>query len=207
MSKISWIQIPKRMVVDKNINALEFCMLVRFKYNQFLSGGKYEFEVDFTEFKRILNISDNRTLKKSLSKLHDAGYLLNEIDEIHRRKPTLVKLNKDRFKLNNNFTQLPARVFGKTREIGHIGLRLLFYYEGYINRKKTMNQFCFASQATIQNDLSITSRTVIEYNKRMEKAKLIRITQHEVKPEYAENGDINWNRHNNHYEVRLDELV
>lgn len=206
MNKISYVQIPKSIVKDTNISALEFCILVRFKFLQFLSGGSSEFEVDFTEMKRILDIADNRTLKKSLSKLYSEQYLLEEVD-IHRKKKSLVKLNKNKFRLNSNFTQLPARIFGKIKDIRYVGLRLLFYYEGYINRKHTLNQFCFVSQDTIQKELKISKMTVIEHNKLLMKAKLLSVTQHEVIPEFDENGDLNWNRFNNHYEVRLDNLV
>ncbi|WP_339820709.1 hypothetical protein MKZ15_06250 [Paenibacillus sp. FSL R7-0216] len=202
---ISWIQVPDSIIRDPNISALDFCILLSLKYAYYLSGSKDNmFEMDFNVIKRALDINDNRTLKKSLAKLHKQKYIINDV-VIHRKKLSEVMLNKVLF--NKPFTQLPTKLLSRVEVIGFIGIRLLYYYESFIVRSETMNQFCYASQEAIQRDTGISIRSIVQYNKELKKAKLLDITEHKVRVEYDKDGNMNWERYSNHYDVRLENLL
>ncbi|WP_160498558.1 hypothetical protein [Paenibacillus dendrobii] len=205
MSNTAFIQVPNYIVRDPNINPLDFCVLASLKYAHFFSGSKKDlFEVDFNEVKRVIGIHDNRTLKKSLTNLYEQEYIMDEV-VIHRKQMSVVRLNKILF--TKPFTQLPTKLFTRINNIGCVGFRLLYYYESFIIRANTINQFCYASQETIQRDTGVSVRSIIEYNKRLKNAKLLNITEHKVRSEYDEDGMMNWNRYNNHYDVRLENLL
>lgn len=196
---------PNSIVRDPNVNALDFCILLSLKYAHYLSGSKdLIFETDFNSIKRILGLQDNRTLKKALNNLYNQKYITNEIT-IHRKKLSEIELSNKLF--DKPFTQLPASILYKISEIGFIGARLLYYYESFIIRTNTMNQFCFTSQDTIRQDTGISVRSIIEYNKKLKKAKLLEITEHKVRVEYDRVGNMNWDKYNNHYGVRLERLL
>ncbi|MNK97755.1 hypothetical protein D3C87_1181020 [compost metagenome] len=165
-------------------------------------------ELDPNEFKRALDINDNRTLKKSLSSLFKNSYLRSEC-KIVRGKPLTIEINEERFKLNDNFTQLPTKLLSMIKEIGCVGVRLLYYYESYIIRSKVRNQFCYAAIDSIYTDTGISQKTILKYNELLRKAKLLKIEKHELKTdyEYTEADELIFTRYNNHYYVRLENIL
>ncbi|MFI2856821.1 helix-turn-helix domain-containing protein [Paenibacillus sp. JSM ZJ436] len=205
MSNVSYIQIPNSIVRDSKINSLEFCILLYIKYALFTSGGKGEINLDALHIRNVLNIADNRTLRKALLKLVEHGYILSELDSKKWSKGKIT-VNSKKLELNNKFTQLPSSLIKHIHTIGCPGVRLMYYYESLINRKKTL-QICYPSQEAIKRDTGLSIRTIIEYNKILVKTKLLKITQHDPRIEYTIEGIANVERYNNHYEVRLENLL
>lgn len=206
MSKTLFVHVPNGVVRDSNLSSIDFCVLSRLLFLRFISQSQKKVEIDVSKFKIVLHISDNRTLKSSFRRLKTMGYINNNV-ELNRRTTSSVEINIDKFDLRNNFTRLPASIFKYITEIGYPGIRLLFYYESYINRKDSLRRYCYPSQESIKAETKLSNRSIIDYNKRLAKAKLLKVTQHDPEPEYDEVGELNWNRWNNHYDVRLENLL
>lgn len=208
MSNVSWIQIPRRTIKNPELSSLEFCIVARLKFLQYASNSKEYFEIDMNELRRNLEINDNRTLKKAWTNLYQQKYI-DEPVTIHRGKPSKVILNPNMMHLNNDFAQLPLKLFSRIGEIGYHGFRLLYYYESYINRNKDHRQFCFTSLETIENDMGMSRKTILKHNETLVKAKLLKIQKHELGTDYQydEAGELIFNKYNNHYEVRLENLL
>lgn len=206
MSKTLFVHVPNGVVRDSNLSSIDFCVLSRLLFLRFISQSQNIVEIDVSKFKEILHISDNRTLKGSFRRLKALGYISNNV-ELNRRSTSSVEINIDKFDLRNNFTRLPVLIFKYITEIGYPGIRLLFYYESYINRKDSLRRYCYPSQETIKTETKLSNRSIIEYNKRLVTSKLLKMTQHDPEPEYDEVGELNWNRWNNHYDVRLENLL
>ena len=206
MSKTLFVHVPNGVVRDSNLSSIDFCVLSRLLFLRFISQSQRTVEIDVSKFKKVLHISDNRTLKSSFRRLKTMGYINNNV-ELNRRTTSSVEINLDKFDLRNNFTRLPASIFKYITEIGYPGIRLLFYYESYINRKDSLRRYCYPSQETIKIETKLSNRSIIDYNKRLAKTKLLKVTQHDPLPEYDEIGEVNWNRWNNHYDVRLENLL
>lgn len=206
MSRTLFVHIPNGVVRDSNLSSIDFCVFSRLLFLRFISKSQNTVEIDVSKFKEILHISDNRTLKSSFRRLKALGYISNNV-ELNRRSTSSVEINIDKFDLRNNFTRLPVLIFKYITEIGYPGVRLLFYYESYINRKDSLRRYCYPSQETIKIETKLSNRSIIDYNKRLVKAKLLKVTQHDPEPEYDEVGEVNWNRWNNHYDVRLENLL
>ena len=206
MSKTLFVHVPNGVVRDSNLSSIDFCVLSRLLFLRFISQSQNIVEIDVSKFKEILHISDNRTLKNSFRRLKALGYISNNV-ELNRRSTSSIEINIDKFDLSMNFTRLPVLIFKYITEIGYPGIRLLFYYESYINRKDSLRRYCYPSQETIKTETKLSTRSIIEYNKRLVKSKLLKVTQHDPLPEYDEVGELNWNRWNNHYDVRLENLL
>lgn len=206
MSNPLFVHVPNKIVRDGNLLSIDFCVFSRLLFLMFTSGSNGHVSVDITKFKQVLNISDNRTLKASFNRLRKLEYICDQV-ELNRRSTSSVIINTGRFDLSNNFTRLPASIFKYINEIGYPGIRLLFYYESYINRRDSLRRYCYPSQETIKSETKLSNRSIIEYNKKLVKTRLLKVTQHDPLPEYDEVGEVNWNRWNNHYDVRLENLL
>jgi hypothetical protein len=111
--------------------------------------------------------------------------------------------------ITEKFTQLPATILNKIDTIGTTGLRLLYYYESFVNRTERLErQFAFPSLLTIGKALKINKDTVIEYNRILHKNDLVSIIKHELKHdgEYNEQGKQLFIKYNNHYRVQVQNL-
>lgn len=174
-----------------------------------------EFELHHKNLIFLLNIGDNNTFKKSYNHLFEQGYLLHKLDKLPRKGGISVKINTDIIpELNKDcmFTQVTSKVLDKCviDEIGYIGIRLIYYYQSYTN-KKDGKLHCYASEETIADHLGISKRTVINYNNKFKKNKLVKIDAHDLKEtgEYETKGNsevLVFNKYNNHYFVKEDKI-
>lgn len=198
-----WLQVPTEIVRNEgfNIDEKSFTVYAFLLYKQFKAFNDSEIEVNLKDIKIVTGITDNRTIKKCFSILHNQG-LISEIKRLPINKAlniTLFKTYKD-----NYFTQMPLELLKNLDTVGLIGFRLMYYYESYINRKNVTSLYCYPSYETIQEDLKISNFSVTKYNKILQKEKLIIITKH--KGEYNPFCDDGLDRFNNHYRVNLDKL-
>jgi hypothetical protein len=211
------IQIPTEIVRDKELKAIEFVLLGKLIQCYYMVGKKVDFKVNHSKIMQFMSIKDNDTFKKTFNGLCSRGYILNEIDKLPRKGMIDVELNPKIIpELNKGgvYTQLIKSVLDNSiiDTVGYIGVRLLYYYKSYINEKEPLKQYCFASEETIAEDLGITKVTVINYQKKLKKAKFIKIDKHILETEliYTRVSDkemVAYTKYNNHYFLRLDKLV
>jgi hypothetical protein len=204
------IQIPDE-VIRNSIFVLDsnsFAIYAYLKYKYFRNRNNAEIELDIQELKDTLHITDNRTLKKCLIKLHDNNIIIERIEKLPTRKVVTINFIPDLF-ITEKFTQLPATILNKIDVIGTTGLRLLYYYESFVNRTERLErQFAFPSLLTIGKALKINKDTVIEYNRILHKNDLVSIIKHELKHdgEYNEQNKQLFIKYNNHYRVQVQNL-
>lgn len=169
---------------------------------------KYSLEVDINKLRSILNVEDNRTIKTAFKNLVAQGYILNNV-EIVKRKPSTVAINKKKIEKGNQYTQLPTALIGKVDSIGHRGIRLLYYYESYVNRSSGLKQFAYPGFKRICIETSVNQDTLDKYNDILIKEKLLKVQKHDPEHVYENEEDEigRIHKHNNHYEVRLDNIL
>jgi hypothetical protein len=210
------IQIPTDIVRNNKITAQEFVLLGKLIQAYHLSGRKEEYEVSHKNLMFLLNIGDNNTFKKSYNNLVKHGYILDQLDKLPRKNGIMIRVNPKIIPKKTGkdpFVQLTSDLLNKSviDEIGYVGIRLIYYYESYINRKVLYKDRCFASEETIAAHLGITKRTVITYNKKIKKCKFVKIEAHDLKEtgEYEKKGEKDvqfFNKYNNHYYVNREKI-
>lgn len=210
------IQIPTSIVRNNEITAQEFVLLGKLIQAYQLSGRKSEYEISHKNLMFLLNIGDNNTFKKAYNNLAKQGYLLDALDKLPRKNGIKVKVNPDIIPKKSGkepFVQLTSELLNKSVivEIGYIGIRLIYYFESYINRKVLYKDRCFASEETIAAHLGITKRTVITYNKKIKKVKFVKIEAHKLEDtgEFVKKGESEvqlFNKYNNHYYVNREKI-
>jgi DNA-binding transcriptional regulator YhcF (GntR family) len=95
-------------------------------------------------------------------------------------------------------------------QIGTIGLRLLVYYESFINRQEPITeQYAYPSIETTSKTLGINKNTILKFNEILVTAKLLKITKHKI--EFVDELDeldqpIRFTKYNNHYHVQINKL-
>lgn len=200
------IQIDNSIVRNENYK-LDNVAFTTYTYLKFLEFIRYTevFEINHRDLMKVIKIKDNRTLKKSLDILYQYDLLKLPINSLPiGNEPIQIKLHQTS---DNNFTQLPFNILKRIDVIGYMGFRLLFYYESYINRKER-KLFAYPSQITITNDLNCSYSTIKKYNDILVNLKLLKIDVHDFKFDgYDDLDSPLFNRYNNHYFVRLDEML
>ena len=193
------IQIPKVVVHNRKINGKAFAVYYYLKYISFRKwGDKTKLEINHLEMKYKLGIKDNRVIVAALKVLFENRLIEEEIRSmpIHSLlKITLSKVDDDKF------VQLPIQLLDKIPSIKPNGLRLIYYYESFINRRTSKN-FSFPSFEKISEDTGLNHNTIIKYNNILKKNKLIKIEKHQVEHEW----DGTFVKYNNHYKVRWENI-
>lgn len=200
------IQVPDYIIrnTDIKMDANTFGVYTYLKFHHFLSINKDEsMEIDHNKLKSKLGISDNRTVKKCLINLHKLGIILEYIDKLPSNGALNITLNQDTH-IDKQFTQLPATILNRIDNIGLIGLRLIYYYESYINRKDRFDkQFAYPSIEITSKDLKVNKNTILTYNEMLVKNKLIKINK--AKLEYHEDSSF-FDKYYNKYHVLVEKL-
>lgn len=208
------IQIPTEIVRNKDINATEFVLLAKLIQAYYLSGKKEEFELHHKNLIFLMSIGDNNTFKKAYNSLVQQGYVLDKLNTLPRKSGILVRLNPNiipELNKGTNFTQLTSKLLDKVviDAIGYVGIRMIYYFQSHIN-KKGKKDYCYASEETIAEHLGITKRTVITYNQKLKKVRLVKIVCHELgEDDYIRKGEkdvLTFKKYNNHYYVREDKI-
>lgn len=198
---ITVVQIPNSIVKNKEITVNAFAVYVYLKRESFRKReDKLKLKLDHNEIKHKLGMSkDNRPLLAALQNLHRQGLIKEEILKMPIHSPLFITLIEVE---PAPFTQLPIEIIEKVPTIKSRGLRLMYYYESYINRKQVLRQFAFPSFETIQEDLGFNQNTIIKYNKLLVDNKMLKVTKHK-----AEQGEFGFEKWNNHYFIQWDKIV
>jgi hypothetical protein len=208
VGKTLYLQVPTFLVRNEGVqlNATDFTMWASLKNAAFITGC-LELSVDHLTLKNQLNIKDSRVLKTSLTTLYRHGLINSWDGHLPKRKPLMIDVDGDVVG-RKPFTQLPATVLSHIRTIGHIGLRILFYYESRINRTRLQRQFCFSSFESISKELGISPTTLSKYNTLLVSSGLLTITKSALATDnsYNSDGSLIFNRFNNHYTPNIDRI-
>ncbi|QIC46259.1 hypothetical protein GAG94_03420 [Lysinibacillus sphaericus] len=199
-----WLQVPTEIVrnIGFNIDEKSFAVYAFLLFKKFRSYDKNEnvLKIDHNVMKNILNINDNRTLKRCFKMLYEQQLVEDEVSKFPTNGYLEVKLLSTYRK--DWFTQLPIDLLNIINDTGHHGYRLMYYYESYINRNEVTQDYCYPSYITIREDLKISDDTLTKYNNALKKLKLISIVKHEVQFDNPLDED-RFTRFNNHYRVNL----
>ncbi|MGA3598600.1 hypothetical protein [Lysinibacillus agricola] len=198
---ITVIQIPNSIIKNKNISVNAFAVYVYLKCKSFRErDDKIHLKLDHKEMRVELGMKkDNRPLIAAFQNLYQNGLIKEEVLKMPIHSPlniTLLKIEHE------PFTQLPIELIGKIPIIKSYGLKLLYYYESFINRKQFLRQFAFPCFETIQEDTGLNHNTINKYNKLLVENKLLKIDKHKV-----EQGDFGFEKWNNHYFVLWDKMI
>ncbi|MEK4884896.1 helix-turn-helix domain-containing protein [Bacillus sp. FSL W8-0223] len=204
-----YIKVPTSIVRNENyfLSNQEFIMYARLCFLYFRNYKKKEIEIDHKRFMRFLKISDTRTFKNRLKKLYEVGLVENEINKLPTKGSLKIIFNDDIYYKDKHFTMLSSELFSYfiKEQIDEYAFRQVFYYKSHINMndEERDRSFCFVSYDTLSKRLKISKSKVIEANRQLEKANLIKIDVHELETnyEYNELDELIFNKFNNHYYV------
>lgn len=224
MAKEFKIQIPTQVVRSKKFTASEFVLLAKILQAYYKQPGKEKpltFSIDHKAFMYYLFFKDNETFKKNLIGLFVKGVIESELYDKENQKIKLPRKGGLQLTINKliipafnkergYFTQIPYYVLNREiiEAVGYVGVRLMYYYKSYINEREPLKQFCFVAETTTAEDLNITEKTVIKYNKFLKVKKFIKIEKHKLENSetYDENGKLLFEKYNNHYFLRLENV-
>lgn len=202
---------PNSIIRDPNLSSIEFLVLIKLKQLQFINRSS-NFKFNSKEHLKIpLDINDNRTLHRTLNNLYDNRYILEPV-KIDSHSIGTVSMNDALIKSKSKFTHIYTSLLDKMLHIQANGIRLLCYYESYINRNdkdKPSSHFCFTSIDTISQETGLSRKTIIKYNSVLEKANLLDIDKHKLGTDYRydDKDKVIFNKYNNHYYVRLENIL
>lgn len=211
------IHILTKVVRDGNLTCNDFAVILYLKHLIWQTGNRYSFQVSAPDMRHDLRITDNRTLKASLSNLHIHNYIQNEIKQMQPNKPIQLDLNQKKFDTENRkegeyFTKLPINILYalKDGKLNSKEVRLLYYIKSYINSDDMRKQFCYTSiEKTMVKETNISKNTIPKYTEMLKKKKLISIDKHKLGTsyQYNEKGELIFTKYNNHYFLRLENIM
>ncbi|WHX32887.1 hypothetical protein QNK09_12050 [Brevibacillus agri] len=208
------IQIPNAIVRNPNLESTAFVVLAKLIQIHSLLHRPDTITFDYSKVMNDLCIKENRTFKSALKNLFEQGYILDQIERLPRKSMLAIRMNKNKVNPSKEgkWTQLPITYLHRVilQKIGHIGFRLLYYYESYIYRGSVDGLWAYPSIDTIAADIGITQTTVKKYNKLLHNEKFIKIDTFEVEgiEIYDENNVYRYtlDRYHNKYSVEIDRI-
>ncbi|EON72235.1 hypothetical protein [Lysinibacillus sphaericus] len=192
------IQIPNSVIKNRDITVNAFALYIYLKRESFKKRDS-KLQLDHKRVRHKLGMKDNRPLLAAFQNLHSQGLIEEEILKMPIHSPLIITLLEV---ATEPFTQLPIELLDKVNIIKPCGLRLLYYYESFINRKQILRLFAFPCFETIKDDTGISHNAIIKYNNLLVKNKMLKIDKHK-----AEQGEYGFEKWNNHYSVLWDKII
>lgn len=220
-SKVFQIQVPQQLIRNKNFSDSAFVMYAKLIQIYYLTGRESVIPVDHRMIMYQLNIRDNKRFKRIMDELYKKKLIKTKLGALPRKGYMEIEINTffDLKKQNKDkedrffYAQLPYHVleYPVLNAIGVTGVRLLYYYESYINRKQG-KEFAYPSYETIMEETGLADKTLTKYNNILVKHKFIKIIKHQLQCTYEyikkDTGEIlNYIRHNNHYYVYPERII
>lgn len=208
------VRIPNHIVKNEKfkLDNKPFVLYAYFKYLEFTSYKQAEpFEVSHKEVMKVMGIKDIKVFKKCLKALYENGLMTNLIENLPRNNTlmTVQLTHNEETETEKYYTQLPYNLLKKIPEIGDMAIRLLYYYESYIDRKNVHKgkDKAYPSQQTIKDDLKCSYSTIDKYNDILVKYKLLKVkTFDPVMDGYDILDRALFHRWNNHYFVKKENI-
>jgi Helix-turn-helix domain len=209
-----YIQIPTELIRNPNFSSAALYVYAKLIQRFYVFKKKYKkFEIDHRQFMFYAGIKSNKKLKDVLNELYINKLIKNKIENLPRRGMIEIELDTffDSSSKNYYFTQLPVEILHKSilDEVGHQGIRLLFYFKSYINN---WDEFCYCSYKTIESETDMSENTIIKYCNLLQKKKFIKKQKHclewngEFIPDEFGNEKLNYTKYNNHYQIRYETI-
>ena len=192
------IQIPNSVIKNRDITVNAFGLYVYLKRESFKERDS-KLQLNHKRVRHELGMKDNRPLIAAFQNLHSQGLIKEEILKMPIHSPLNITLLEIALE---PFTQLPIELLDKVNTIKPYGLRLIYYYESFINRKQILRLFAYPCFETIKNDTGISYNAIIKYNNVLVKNKMLKIDKHKV-----EQGDFGFEKWNNHYSVLWEKII
>jgi len=164
---------------DMDINSKEFLL---YYYLKILHDKQKStsVELNHSQYMCKFGIKSNPTFKKMISNLYKNNLINTNIDSLPKSSLISVDLNEEYIK-KEPFTMIHVNLYYLIKQIGHEGLRLMYYHESRINRNKD-NQYSYAGIRKIEKETKINRNKIIEYHDILKKIKLLKV----------EDNDLNW---------------
>lgn len=137
-------------------------------------------ELNHSQYMCKFGIKSNPTFKKMISNLYKNKLINTNVESLPKSNLISIDLN-DEFIKKEPFTMIHVNLYYLINQIGHDGLRLMYYHESRINRNKD-NQYSYAGIRKIEKETKINRNKIIEYHNMLKKIKLLKV----------ENNDLNW---------------
>ncbi|MCY8085136.1 hypothetical protein MOC02_18145 [Bacillus inaquosorum] len=202
-----FVKVPSSVIRNEKfyISNQEFSLYANLCYKHFRNGNKEEIVLDHKKLMNELKINDTRTLKKRFNALHKYGLINNKIDKLPTKGYLSIFFNSEA-KNEGNFCKMNPSIFTyfKNEQIDENGVRLAFYYKSHINpNDKRRIDYCYVSFEVLKSRLKMGNTTIIEANKSLKKAKLLKIVKHKLEDtgSYDENDALIFDKWNNHYHI------
>lgn len=192
------IQIPNSVIKNRDITVNAFALYIYLKRESYKKRD-IKLQLDHRKVRHEIGMRDNRPLLVAFQNLHNQGLIEEKILKMPIHSPLTITLSEV---APEPFTQLPIELLDKVNTIKPYGLRLMYYYESFINRKQILRLFAFPCFKTIKNDTGISHNAIIKYNNLLVKNKMLKIDKHK-----AEQGDFGFEKWNNHYFVLWDKII
>lgn len=185
---------------DNKISATDFVLYAYLKFQH--SFDKAEIlQLNRNRTMSDVDIKDRRTLDKTFMNLFYYGLFTKE--PVFSGGKIKIEFNLSKLQIKSMFTQLPTDLLMYyIQKTGHVGFRLLYYYESFISRTNGKeNMFCYPGYKDIVSTLGISEPTLAKYNQILVDNKLLAIRKHKVGEETTIKDGvlIKFNRYNNHY--------
>lgn len=196
------IQIDNRIVRNNKISNEAFLLYAELLYLKFLNKQADKISIYHLTLMKYLNWKDKRKLKNSLMQLHSLNLIKGNFNILPKFKQIEITFTKYNSK---HYTYLPDTLIKNINIIGDIGFRLIYYYKSFINNVNM--EYAFPSLQTISQDLNISEKTIIKYNKILEKHKLITIEVHELSGKhFNKNSKKYFTKFSNYYYINLKNI-
>jgi DNA-binding transcriptional regulator YhcF (GntR family) len=214
MGKDFKIQVPQSIVRNKDISDRSFVLLAKLiqaYYTQTSNAKELTFSINHKQIMYFTNLPNRKKFVECLRELYKHELITNEIKSLPKKNGLEITLSQKVIpELNEKqiFVQLENYVLHRSiiEEIGHTGVRILYYIKSFINYRQLGKDHCYASIQLMANDLGISEKTFIKYIKILEKVKFIKVKRNPAKPniQYDKNGNekLLFERLNNEYYIK-----
>lgn len=218
MGKEFKIQVPQEIVRNKEVSDRAFVLLAKLiqaYYTQRTKDKDLTFEIRHKEIMHYTNLPNRKKFVDCLKELNKHGFIENEIGSLPKKNGLEITLsNKVIPELNKKqiFVQLENYILHRTiiEEVGHTGVRIMYYIMSWINYKQIGKDHCYASILKMSTELGMAEKTFIKYTKILEQLKFIKVVRHQAKPCYRDDKNGNegllFERLNNEYYLKIENV-
>lgn len=201
MSGTPWIQVNNTIVKNNKLSPEAFYLFLILKNLDSHNNGYVK--IGQQKLMKYLHWTNNKIFKRCIIELYEQKIIKEEYINLPKHKSIYVTFLKYKSII---FTRLPNNIINYIGEIGHIGMRLIFYYRSFINDENG-NEYAFPSLNTITEETGISRPSIIKYNKKLVKYKLIKIVPHEIKRDININTGKEYIKFNNYYFILFKNIV
>lgn len=169
MGEMNMIKIPNKMILDRDIDSLSFALFCHLLI-VYKSENKRKLTINYHVLKGLLQINDNRTLKRSLQIINDIGIIKTEIETLKRNAHLNVEFQEDSFIELETFESLSIHEdrLKYLLSFGHKYSKLLCYSELSTTNFKSDQKYLMTYRV-MENHVGVAKSRICEYVKELRK--------------------------------------